>query len=69
MRVAPIIFALCLAGCATEREVQQYEKDTKSWQTGTQESSDSWSRATGGSYRGGGIGPAPQDPRGKFQFN
>lgn len=69
MRAAAVLVAICLAGCATEREIQQYHSDMESWHTGNQESGDAWNRATGGSYRGGGIGPAPKDPRGTINLN
>lgn len=69
MRAATILIALCTVGCATNRDIQQYESDMKSYRLGTQESSDAWNRATGGSYGGGGIGSAPKDPRGTINLN
>jgi outer membrane biogenesis lipoprotein LolB len=69
MRAAGILVAIFLAGCATQREVEQYNSDVKSWQTGNQQSRDAWSESTGGSFGGGGIGPAPKDPRGTIHFN
>ena len=69
MRAVAVLVVLCLAGGATEREIQQYDSDMKSWHTGNQESGDAWNRATGGSYGGGGIGSAPKDPRGTIHLN
>ena len=49
------ILACCIAGCvATKEQWEEYDRDVSAWHQDDRTSNESWSRATGGSIRGGG---------------
>jgi uncharacterized lipoprotein len=63
MRQILITVLLCLAGCASDQQRKEYERQKKDWYQDNDASHEAWLRATGGQWSGGGTPmPEPKKP-------